>query len=383
MLMELLSNVWPFVSTILAFVIVIVPLVFVHEFGHFWVARKCGVHVEVFSIGFGKEWWTFTDKHGTKWRFCPLLLGGYVKMFGDADPASAQSRPELRDLPPEQKAKAFFAKSIAQRSAIVAAGPGINFLFAIILLYGLFLSIGQTYMLPKIQELIPGKPAEAVGMLPGDLITSINGQKIEAWNDIRRVMTFNLDKPVVVKVERDHKEISFDINPTLQEDNIMGMKSSRGLLGIKPDPEAILTKKYNVLTALPVAIEETFSMAGNQLSGLWQIVSGQRKTEEMGGVISIAKMSRSMVETVAGGISFVASLSVVLGVINLLPIPVLDGGHLLFYGIEAIRRRPLTEQTQEYSLRFGFVLILTVMVFALWNDLRNNGVVEYLTKLLN
>src|SRR5262245_102637 len=134
MLLDLIQNVWPFVSTVLSFIVVIVPLVFVHEFGHFWLARNCGVHVETFSVGFGKEWWSFTDKHGTKWRFCPLLLGGYVKMFGDADPASARTHPDLKDLPPEKLQKAFFSKTIAQRSAIVAAGPGINFLFAVVLL---------------------------------------------------------------------------------------------------------------------------------------------------------------------------------------------------------------------------------------------------------
>ena len=378
---ELFMGVWPFLSAVLAFLAIIVPLIVVHEFGHYWVAIKCGVHVETFSIGFGKPLFSYKDKRGTVWCLAPYMLGGYVRLFGDSDPSSAMSNPALRDMPPEQKAKAFFTKTVGQRAAIVAAGPGINFLFAIILLYGLFVTLGQPFTPAKVSELMPDMPAVRSGILVGDEIVSINENKVTSMEDLRKFMLLNLDKPVDVGVLREGQNIVIPVNPKIEIEGEDGMtKTSVGKLGIMGGTREF--RPHTAFSAIGASLGTTYEIARGNLVGLWQIVTGERSRQELSSVITIAKISQKAVsDSLAGTIGFIATLSVVLGVINLFPIPALDGGHLMFYAIEAIRRRPLSEAAQEYSLRFGFGLILTLMAFALWNDLRNNGWFEKFTQL--
>jgi len=382
MLTEFFAGSLPFFLAVLSFIAVIVPLIVVHEFGHYWVAKKCGVHVETFSIGFGKPLFSFKDKSGTEWRIAPYMLGGYVRLFGDSDPTSAMANPALRDMPPEQKAKAFFSKSVGQRAAIVAAGPGINFAFALLLLYVLFIAIGQPFSPAKVTDLVPGLPAEKAGILVGDEITAMNGQSIASMEDLRKFMLLNLDNPVDVALIRNGQPATIHVVPRVEIEGEEGMtKTSVGKLGIIAGERQY--KQHGPVSAVGAAFKTTYDIASGNLIGIWQIITGERSRQELSSVITIAKISQKAVsDSLAGTVAFVATLSIVLGVINLFPIPALDGGHLMFYAIEAIRRRPLSEAAQEYSLRIGFGLILTLMAFALWNDLVNNGWFDKLTQLL-
>lgn len=378
------------------FILVVSILVFIHEFGHYWVARRNGVKVETFSIGFGPEIFHRFDKHGTRWRFAMIPLGGYVKMFGDLDPASVSNNAEASvGMSAEERAVAFFAKSVWQRMAIVFAGPAINFIFCIVALFGLYVAVGQPGSPAIIKELVADRPAVQAGLQIGDQIVRMNGQEISRFQQIQQVMSVNLDSPLDVVVLRNGQEVTYTITPFIEEiTNNFGVTHRVGRLGIVSGG-AVEYKKLGVGEAVGESLHETWNITANTLKGLWQIISGERSTKEMGGAITIAKISGDMVitddetkaidfgRTAASLIWFMAILSANLGLINLFPIPVLDGGHLLFYAIEAIRGRPLGEQAQEYSLRFGLALVLTLTVFALWNDLTNFGVVSKIVSLFS
>lgn len=377
----------------IAFIVIVGFLVFIHEFGHYFVAIHNKVKVETFSIGFGPELWHRVDKRGTRWRVALIPLGGYVKMFGDVDPASVQTdREAVAAHTPEQRAQAFYAKSVGQRAAIVAAGPGINFVFTIIALVGLYTTMGQPITLPIVEELVAGKPAEAAGILPGDRITAINDTQIARFQDIRRVMSMNLDQPVVVHVDRKGQQMDFHINPVIEDMDVgTGAKHRTGLLGIKSSQ--VEYTQLTVPAAFGAAFTDTWDMIRGTFAGLYQIIAGQRDSRELGGVLTIAKMSGSTIvqdeathaldlgKTFAAMIWLMAMLSANLGLVNLFPIPVLDGGHLAFYAAEAARGKPLSDQAQEYSLRFGLAVVLTLTAFALFNDLRNFGIIDSIARL--
>ncbi len=378
-----------------AFILIVSFLVFIHEFGHYYVAIKNKVKVETFSIGFGPELYHIIDRRGTRWRFAAIPLGGYVKMFGDADPASAQTDKEaVAQHTPEERAQAFYAKTVGQRAAIVFAGPGINFLFTIVALVGLYVTMGQPMTPPLVQEVMEGKPAAAAGIMAGDLITAIDDTPIKRFQDIRGVMSLGLGKPVVVHVDRAGQAMSFNVTPIIQEvENSIGSSHRTGLLGIKAGG-AVEYQKLGLLPAFGQALYDTGDMIKGTFVGLYQIITGQRDSKELGGVITIAKLSGNTVienenqeidyaKTIGAMIWFMAMLSANLGLVNLFPIPVLDGGHLMFYAAEALRGKPLSDNVQEYSLRFGLALVLTLTVFALWNDLRNFGVFDSMAKLFS
>lgn len=375
-----------------AFILIVSFLVFIHEFGHYYVAIKNKVKVETFSIGFGPELYHIIDRRGTRWRFAAIPLGGYVKMFGDVDPASVQTDKEaVAQHTAEERSQAFYAKTVGQRSAIVAAGPGVNFLFTIVALVGLYLTMGQPLTLPIVEGLVEGKPAAEAGIMPGDRITAIDDNQIKSFQDIRKVMTMGLSKPVVVHVDRDGQAMSFNVKPVVEDvENSIGTSHKTGMLGIRGG--IVEYQRLSVLEAFKASFTDTGDMIKGTFVGLYQIISGQRDSRELGGVITIAKLSGSTViedenqhidyaKTIAAMVWFMAMLSANLGLVNLFPIPVLDGGHLMFYAAEAMRGKPLSEQAQEYSLRFGLALVLTLTVFALWNDLRNFGVFDSLAKL--
>ena len=363
------------------FLVVLTVLVFVHELGHYVVARWNGVKVETFSIGFGPELFGWNNRAGTRWKISAIPLGGYVKMFGDADPASMPSA-DVHEMTPEERAVAFHHKRLGQRAAIVAAGPLANFLFAIVALAGLFATLGQPFTPPQVGTVQEGSAAEASGIKPGDTIVSIDGQKIERFEDVQRLVRLDPGQALGVIVHRGDQDVTLSVTPKMSEvTDRFGNKHQYGLLGIVG--QGVQYVRYNPISAVGRALGETSDIVVGTLQAVWQMIIGARSTDELGGPLRIAQMSGEVAQYGFSAIlPFMAVLSINLGLINLFPIPVLDGGHLLFYAAEAVRGRPLGQRAQEYGFRFGLALVLTLMVFATWNDLVHLHIVEFLKALV-
>jgi regulator of sigma E protease len=343
-------------------------LVFVHEMGHYLVARLNGVRVEVFSIGFGPELFGWTDKAKTRWKFSLIPLGGYVKMFGDADAASRPDS-ELSNLTEEERAEAFPYKRLGQRSWIVAAGPIANFLFAVVLLAGLFIAIGQPFTPPVVGTVIPDSAAEQAGLRPGDRIVRIDDTDINSFQDIQWIVSLGMGEEIGIVVLRDGAEIPLLAQPILTETtDDFGNRQQIGRLGISHSGVEFV--RHGPFKAVWSATEKTGSQTLAILKAVGQMFVGDRSAAELGGPLRIAKMSGQVAEYgLASVVQFMWLLSISLGLINLFPIPILDGGHLLFYAIEAVRGRPLGDRAQEYGFRIGLALVLSLMVFATWNDI--------------
>ena len=354
----------------LAFAVVLGVLVFVHEFGHYFAARLCGVHVEVFSIGFGKAITSWVDRHGTRWKIAWLPLGGYVKMHG-------QERPQ--DVSPEVRAtwiagRTFHEKSVLRRAIVVAAGPIANFLLAMVLFAGLFASMGKAVPMPIIGSVVPGGAADHAGLKANDRIVSIAGQPIHTFEDIKRIVTAHPDETLALTFTRD------GTTSTVQA-HIEAQKSG-GQLGIL---SSSTVEYYHVGlgVALWGGVTQTWDVTTETIQGIGQMIAGTRGTEDLGGPLRIAQLSGEVAELgIASLISFIAVLSVNLGLINLFPIPVLDGGHLLFYFAEAIRGRPLPLRAQEYGFRAGLAVLASLFIFATWNDLSNIGLFHWVAHLI-
>lgn len=369
--MEALSS---FLINAGAFVVIISVIVFIHEYGHYYIAKINGVGIEVFSIGFGPELVGWNDKSGTRWKICGIPLGGYVKMAGDINPASMPDFEQLEELSEEEKNRAFHLKSLWVKTAVVAAGPIANFLLAIVIFTFLFSYYGKPQTLPIVSEVMPGGVAEEVGLKTGDTILELDGSKVETFEDIRRIVTINPGLPIDMIYLRDNIEYKITITPRLSETkDVFGNVIRVGLLGIRSS--AISQKQLGVPEAFVVSIKETYHLSVGMLSAIGQMVTGKRGTEDLGGVIRIAQYSGQSAQV---GISMVlwltALISVNLGLINLFPIPVLDGGHLMYYAIEALRGKPMAEKYQLYGFRFGLALVVALVVFATYNDLRHLGV---------
>ncbi|WP_299619552.1 RIP metalloprotease RseP [Pelagibius sp.] len=350
------------------FLVILTALVFVHELGHYLVARWNGVRVEVFSIGFGPEIFGWTDKAGTRWKFSLIPLGGYVKMFGDANAASMPSE-ENSSLSEAERAVAFPYKRLSQRTWIVAAGPLANFLFAIVILAGLFSIVGQPFTPAVVGQVVPGSAAEAAGFEPGDKITAVNGQGVARFEELQRIVGLRPEEPLEITMLRDGQEMQLIATPErVETENSLGEKHEIGRIGIQRSGSEFT--RHDPLTAVWQATRETISIINQTFTALGQIIRGDRGADELGGPIRIAQLSGQVAEHgIPQAIFFAAVLSINLGLINLFPVPMLDGGHLLFYAIEALRGRPLGERAQEYGFRIGLALVLTLMVFVTWNDL--------------
>lgn len=350
-----------------AFLLALTVLVFFHELGHYAVARRCGVGIETFSIGFGPEIFGCNDKHGTRWKFSLIPLGGYVKMVGDTNPASVKTG-DAPELTSAQRSKAFFGKSLGQRTAVVAAGPMANFILALVLMVGLYVTIGQPYAPPVISEVVPASAAERGGLLVGDRIVSIDGAEINSFDQLQRLIRVRPAEPLEFTIERGGARQTLAIAPDLKETtDTFGKVHRTGLLGVRSTTYE--TRKLGIIEAVPEAISKTWLMTGDILNGLWEIISGARSFKEVGGPIQIYQVSHKVAEYgLASFITFLALLSVNLGLINLLPVPGLDGGHLVFYAAEGLRGKPLSERVQEWFGMAGIGLILLLMVFATGND---------------
>ncbi len=361
------------VDYVLPFLVVLTILVFVHELGHFSVARYNKVRVEVFSVGFGRELFGFTDKHGTRWKFCAIPFGGYVKMFGEGEEIAVEggAEDEMRTLSAEEKEVSFHHKRLGQRAAIVFAGPLANFLFAAIVLGLLFGIAGKPSPLAGIGSVQAESAADVAGFENGDKVTKINDTDIKWFDDLRQIVSTSAGVELAFEVERGGQMLQLLATPkTHVRVDADGVESEIGLLGVTPDPEQLEYISVGVLDAAWMGIERTYVQTEQILMALGQIISGSRGADELGGPLRIAQLSGQMAQ--GGAISlifFLAALSVNLGLINLFPVPMLDGGHLLFYGAEAIMGRPVNAKTQEYSFRFGLILVLLLMFFATWNDL--------------
>lgn len=366
----------------LAFLVVLTVLVFVHELGHFAVARWFGVRIDVFSIGFGPELLGWTDRKGTRWKFAAIPLGGYVKMFGDAD---ASSRPDeaVGTMSEAEKAVSLHHKPVGARAAIVAAGPVANFVFALIALSLLFMTEGQPFSPADVGEVVAGSAADRGGMRTGDVIVRIDGSSIERFEEVRQMISLNPGRALTVEVERHGRRESLTVTPDVRElTDRFGNVQRIGLLGIRS------VGVRQVVHAPPQAVwqagREIANIVGGTFTAIGQMIEGSRGTEELGGPLRIAQMSGEVAEVgIYALISFMAFLSVNLGFINLLPIPVLDGGHLLFYAIEALLGRPLDGRAQEYGFRIGLALVITLLVFVTWNDIVHLRVVDFVRGLIS
>lgn len=383
------------------FILVLSVLVFVHEFGHYIVARWCGVRVETFSIGFGKELFGRTDRNGTRWKFSLIPLGGYVQMFGDLDPASARSADAVtaeegerpRPMTDEERRVAFFSQPVAKRAAIVVAGPAINFLFAILILSALYAVEGKPFTPPVAAAILEGSAAEQAGVQPDDKILSLNGEPVQRFQDITKFVAVNLDREIAVEIARyqgdnrwdEASPVTLNVTPTLiVEEDRFGFRHSTGRLGIKSPPADTAVQEHTLSSAIGTAVTDTWEISVNTLTALGQMVMGYRSTDELGGILRIGAYAGDYAQRgFIAMITFAALLSINLGLINLLPIPMLDGGHLMFYALETVKGRPMNEKIQEYALRLGMLFLLGIMVFATWNDLLQLKVVDYVLNLVS
>ena len=359
--------------TVASFAVVLGVLVFFHELGHYLAARWRGVHVEVFSIGFGQALVSWTDRAGTRWKIAWLPLGGYVKLHG-------QERPQ--DVPPEVreswiKGRTFQEKSVLSRAIIVAAGPIANFVLAAVVFAFLFAAVGKPLTLPVVGGVLPDSAAAKVGLQKGDRIDAIAGKPIHDFRDIQKIVTTHAGDRLALTIERNGQKHQLFITPQAHEEN----GHTIGLLGIRG------SKVEYQSVALPAAlwggVTQTWHITAETVSGVAQMLTGQRGTKDLGGPLRIAELSGQVAELgVASMLSFIAVLSVNLGLINLFPIPVLDGGHLLFYAFEALLGRPLPPRAQEFGFRAGLALLAGLFIFATWNDLSQFGLFRWMAGLM-
>jgi regulator of sigma E protease len=363
--------------TLVSFLVVLTVVVFIHEFGHFWVGRLCGVGVTAFSVGFGRELIGWTDKKGTRWKICAIPLGGYVKFVGDLNAASVPDQDQLDRMPLDQRSISFPHQNVAKRAAIVAAGPIANFILAIAIFAGFNYFNGRQVLEPRIEAVQPGSAAEKAGFQPKDLILTVDGRQIQTFADMQLIVSSSAGEPLSFKVERNGQAVALTATPNFVERTSPFGKQRIGLLGVEAsrDPSAIKRLTYSPWGAVKAAVVETWNLVERTLNFIRRLAMGWESADQLSGPIGIARASGTAFDI--GGVyslvSLIGFMSVSIGLINLFPIPLLDGGHLLFYAIEAVRGRPLSEKAQEIGFRIGFALVAMLMLFATWNDLVHLG----------
>ncbi len=374
---SLLASINPFQGgvggTLLAFLIVLTVVVFFHELGHFLIARLAGVRVLVFSVGFGPELFGFNDRHGTRWKVSAIPLGGYVKFFGDESAASTPDQTALAAMSEAERQESFFHKKVGWRAAIVAAGPVANFLLAIVIFSAIFMFYGKPSTSAIVDEIVPGSPAAEAGFQPADIVREIDGRTITSFEDIKQVVRLSAGETLTFVVERAGVRTTLKATPVLQQDkDPFGNVIRGGMLGIKRTVAATDTNRENLSPprAVSAAVEQTWLIIQSSMKYMSRLVVGRESADQLGGPIRIAQLS-GQVATLGldAFLNWIAVISVSIGFLNLFPVPLLDGGHLLFYAIEVARGRPLSERAQELGFRIGLAIVLMLMAFTTFNDI--------------
>ena len=362
-----------FIGTIVPFLFVLTVVVFVHEMGHYLVGRWCGIGVKAFSIGFGPELLGFNDRHGTRWMISAIPLGGYVKFVGDMNATSAPDAGEIEALTDAEKKVAFHTQPVWKRAATVFAGPAFNFLLTIAVFAVMFSIYGKFVSEPVVAEVRPDSPAAAAGFLPGDRFVSVDGTPVESFADVQRMVTGRTGDPIVFVLSRDGSEITLTATPEIMEQtDALGNVVKVGVIGVVNTPESGQPRliSFSPGGALVEAVRETGHIVARTGQFLQRFVVGREDKCQLGGPVKIADMAGKAARLgFEWLVQLVALLSVGIGILNLLPIPPLDGGHLVFYGLEALKGRPVSERAMEAVYRAGLLLVLAFMAFVFWNDL--------------
>lgn len=371
--MEWLVNI---IHYVVPFLLLLGVLVFVHEFGHFIVARLFKVKVSAFSIGFGKTLLSKTDKQGTEWKLSAVPLGGYCQFLGDADASSSTSEVDLSKYSEEEQKQLFVTQSPLKKLAICVAGPLFNYLFAFFVFFGLFFFVGSYDIPPIVSGVLKDSPAEKAGILPQDTVIEINGKKVEVWDDIHQEVSLSIDN-VYLKVSREGKLMEFTL-PLAEIDYAFDETEKpikRKMIGIQGEVKrfGVTKDNYDFFKAINKSAEEIYDITVMTLRGVGQMITGKRSSEEVGGIIRIAEMSGDISKGrgFLDFLSFMALLSINLGLINLFPIPLLDGGHVIIYLLEIVSRRELNTKFKDFLFKLGLGFILFLMVFATWNDIKH------------
>ncbi len=374
-LMDLSAGGFSLFGYILPFLLVLTIVVFFHELGHYLVARWNDVDVEAFAIGFGPELLGFHDKNGTRWKLCAVPLGGYVKFLGDVNAASVPDHERLQTMSEREKAGSFEFKKVWQRALVVAAGPIANFILAVVIFTGSFFFLGQGQSDPVVSRIVAESAAEDAGFQIGDVIVSVDGDSIRTFSDISRAVGPNHGIEMVIGVERNGNRIEIPVTPrrTEREDRF-GNKQKIGILGIVSNPADAnpRVRELGLGESFMTGVSETVFIIKRTIQYIGAIIVGRESADQLSGPIGIAKLSGD-VATLGWSalINLTAVLSVSIGLLNLFPVPMLDGGHLVFYAYEAVFGRPLSQRAQEIGFRFGFVLLISLMLFATSNDIQN------------
>ena len=361
-----------FVGYIIPFLFVLTIVVFFHELGHFLVARWAGVKVLTFSLGFGPELVGFNDRHGTRWKISAVPLGGYVKFFGDDSEASTPSSEALSSMTEEERSGSFHHKKVGPRAAIVAAGPIANFILAIVIFTGLFTFFGKPSTTARVDKVEAGSAAAAAGFQVGDVVTAIDGAKIGSFSDMQRIVVAHAGDLLTFAIKRGDSTLELRGTPELKEvKDPFGNTHRQGVMGITraTSPGEATTEKVDPATALWLGVKETWFVVDQTLSYIGNVFTGRASADQIGGPIRIAQISGQVATLgLTPLLHLAAVLSISIGLLNLFPVPLLDGGHLLFYGAEVLRGRPLSDKSQEFGFRVGLALVLMLMVFAFYND---------------
>ena len=365
-------------NSILPFIVLILVVVFIHEYGHYYFAKKYGVMITDFSIGFGKELFGWNDKLGTRWKICWIPLGGYVKFFGDRNVFSQSDQEEIiKKYSEEERKKLFILKPLYQRSLIVAAGPIANFILAVVIFLFIYMFVGKDFTPAVINEVQKDSPAEVAGLMKNDVILEIDGNEVKSILDVSKLITMSTSDFIDFKVSRYDQDVLLKVKPNIveTEDNL-GNKINKRMIGIMLGPynNKVNHVKLGPAKALYYSLNEVYFVTISSLKYLGSILTGSGDSSQLGGPIRIAKITGQVAEFgIVPFLSIMAYISISLGLINLFPIPLLDGGHLMFYGFEKILGRPLSQKTQEGFFRIGMFLLIFLMFFATYNDLKDLG----------
>ncbi len=368
--MSFLGPVSSVLYTIVPFVFVMTVVVFFHEMGHFLVGRWCGVKVDAFSIGFGPELFARVDRHGTRWRVAAVPLGGYVKFHGDINPASAGEATSA--MSEAERATTFGAQPVWERAAVVAAGPIANFLLALVILTGIFYVEGRSIQLPRVAAVQPDSAAARAGFVPGDVVASIDGQPIHSFVDMQKIVSVSSGVPLAFAVERGAQTLALTATPDLREVKGPLGTSAIGVLGVQSsnDPADLRTERMGFGTAVSEAARDTWFVIDRTASYVGGLVLGREKPDQLSGPIGVAGVAGQVARVGIGPLfNLIAILSISIGLINLVPVPLLDGGHLLYFAFEALRGRPMSLGAQEFGFKVGLALVVMLMIFATYNDI--------------